>query len=77
MTKKKENDVIIAENLDKSFCNKVASLPGGENIRKCYACGTCAAGCQVTAIDEEYNCRKIIRRVLFGMREDVLKSPIT
>ncbi len=69
-------DRIIVEDLDTSFCEEVASLPGGENIRKCFACGTCAAGCPVTNIDEEYNSRKIIRQVLFGMREEVLKSPV-
>ncbi len=67
---------IVVEDLDPGFRDEVASLPGGENIKKCFACGTCAAGCPVTNIDEEYNCRKIIRQVLFGMREDVLKSPL-
>ena len=67
---------IVVEDLDPSFRDEVASLPGGENIKKCFACGTCAAGCPVTNIDEEYNCRKIIRQVLFGMRDEVLKSPV-
>ena len=61
--------------LDKNFCDEVSSLPGGENIKKCFACGTCAAGCPVTSVDEEYNCRTIIRQILLGMREEVLKSP--
>ncbi len=69
-------DVIVIEEIDKGFCDEVAMLPGGGNIRKCFACGTCAAGCPVTSIDEEYNSRKIIRQVLFGMREEVLKSPL-
>ncbi len=30
----------------------------------------------MTNIDEEYNCRKIIRQVLLGMREEVLASPL-
>ncbi len=67
---------IVVEDLDPGFRDEVASLPGGENIKKCFACGTCSAGCPVTNIDEEYNCRKIIRQVLFGMREEVLKSPL-
>lgn len=76
MTDKEETDKIVVEELDPTFCDDIASLPGGENIKRCYACGTCAAGCPVTNIDEEYNPRKIIRQVLFGMREEVLKSPV-
>ncbi len=60
MTDGGETDRVVVEDLDTSFCDEVASLPGGENIKKCFACGTCAAGCPVTNIDEEYNCRKII-----------------
>ncbi len=76
MTDITESNVIVVDDLDTSFCDEVASLPGGEHIKKCFACGTCAAGCPVTDIDEEYNPRTIIRKVLFGMREEVLASPI-
>ncbi|UCF97296.1 MAG: 4Fe-4S dicluster domain-containing protein [Spirochaetaceae bacterium] len=71
-----EAEKIVVDELDRGFCNEVAALPGGQNIRKCFACGTCAAGCPVTGIDEQYNSRKIIRQVLFGMREEVLSSPL-
>jgi len=76
MVKAKEPDRIIVANLDPGFCDEIASLPGGENIRKCFACGTCSAGCPVTNIDEEYNPRRIIRQIIFGMREEVLRSPV-
>ena len=69
-------EVIVAEKLDPGFCDEIASLPGGGNIRKCFACGTCAAGCPVTNIDDEYNCRTIIRQIQYGMREEVLSSPV-
>jgi heterodisulfide reductase subunit C len=74
--KMSETDTVVVEELDASFCDEVAALPGGENIRKCFTCGTCAAGCPVTSVDEEYNCRRIIRQVVLGMREEVLKSPV-
>ena len=76
MSDSKQMDTIVVADLDPHFCDEVAALPGGENIKKCFACGTCAAGCPVTNIDDEYNCRKIIRQVLLGMREEVLKSPL-
>jgi heterodisulfide reductase subunit C len=71
-----KKETIDAEALDPGFCDEIASMPGGGNIRKCFACGTCAAGCPVTNIDDTYNCRTIIRQIQFGMREEVLKSPV-
>jgi heterodisulfide reductase subunit C2 len=68
-------DAIVIEDLDPGFLDEVAAMPGGANIKKCFACGTCAAGCPVTNIDEEYNSRTLIRKILYGMREEVLKSP--
>lgn len=67
---------IEAKNLDPQFKNDVAAHPGGDNIKLCFACGTCTAGCPVSAIDPEYNPRKIIRQVLLGMRKEVLCSPV-
>ena len=66
----------VLSQLDMGFRDEIASHPGGENIRRCFACGTCAAGCPVTEVDNEYNCRRIIRQILLGMREEVLSSPL-
>ena len=63
------------ENLDANFKYDVAARPGGENVKLCFACGTCTAGCPVSAIDDEFDPRKIIRQVLLGMRTEVLSSP--
>jgi heterodisulfide reductase subunit C len=70
-----EEQVLALSDLDLSFADEVAAQPGGEHIRQCFACGTCAAGCPVTEVDPDYNPRKIIRQILFGMRKDVLSSP--
>lgn len=66
----------VVSQLDLRFRDEIANHPGGENIRRCFACGTCAAGCPVTEIDSEYNCRRIIRQILMGMRDEVLSSPL-
>jgi heterodisulfide reductase subunit C len=66
--------VINVAELDPNFKYEVAKRPGGENIKACFACGTCSAGCPVREIDDKYNPRKIIRMVLLGMRERVLSS---
>jgi len=66
--------MIDSNELDPNFKYEVAAEPGGQHISRCFACGTCTAGCPVREIDEKYNPRKIIRMVLLGMREKVLKS---
>ena len=66
--------MIDSKKLDPNFKYEVAAEMGGKNITRCFSCGTCTAGCPVREIDEKYNPRKIIRMVLLGMREQVLKS---
>jgi heterodisulfide reductase subunit C len=66
--------MIDSKDLDSNFKFEVAAEMGGKNITRCFSCGTCTAGCPVREIDDKYNPRKIIRMVLLGMREEVLKS---
>lgn len=68
--------MITLNELDAKFKYEVAEEPGGENIKVCFACGLCTAGCPVSAIDPEYNPRRIIRMVLLGMRREVLSSKL-
>ncbi len=60
--------------LDPSFKDRIAELPGGEGIRACFACKACTAACPVEAIDKRYDPRKIIRMALLGMKKEVLES---
>jgi len=69
-------DTIDSKDLDPRFKYDVASHAGGENLKLCFACGTCTAGCPVSEVDSEFNPRKIIRQVLLGMRKEVLSSPL-
>jgi len=57
---------------DLNFKNTVASHPGGEHVLGCFLCGTCTAGCPVSEIDENFNPRKIMRQILFGMKDEIL-----
>jgi len=66
--------MIDSKKLDPNFKHEVEKEIGGENIKHCFSCGTCTVGCPVRVLDEKYNPRKIIRMVLLGMRERVLKS---
>jgi len=69
-------DTIDSSTLDPRFKYDVSQHPGGENIKLCYACGTCTAGCPVAEVDPEFNPRRIIRQVLLGFRKEVLSSPL-
>jgi len=60
--------------LDLKFRDEISRLPGGYNLKRCYQCGVCSAGCPVREIDEKYNPRKIIRMIILGMRDRVLSS---
>lgn len=61
--------------LDADFKNLIASKPGGERVKNCFLCGTCTAGCPVSSLDSAYNPRKIMSKILLGMKEEVLSSP--
>jgi len=65
---------IVVSELDPKFKDEVANTPGGENIKRCFLCGTCSAGCPVHELSDKYNPRRIIRMILLGMRDKVLSS---
>lgn len=62
--------------LDHSFKFEVSKRSGGENIKACFACGTCSAGCPIREFYPDYNPRKIVHMVLLGMKKEVLSSPV-
>ena len=74
MSEEKKNSPINVSELDSKFKYEVSEQPGGENLKLCFSCGICTAGCPVTEVDGEYNPRKLIRMILLGMKEEVLSS---
>lgn len=60
--------------LDPKFKYEIASMPGAENFKRCFTCGTCTASCPVAEVNEEYDPRKIIRMAILGMKDQVLGS---
>ncbi len=59
---------------DFKFKDEVAAQPGGENIKRCFACGTCTLSCPVSEVEESYSPRRIIHMILLGLKEEVLSS---
>jgi heterodisulfide reductase subunit C len=66
--------MIDSKTFDSNFKFLIALEPGGENIKKCFSCGTCTAGCPVREVTDRYNPRRIIRMALLGMKKEVLSS---
>jgi len=48
--------------------------PGGQNLLRCYSCGTCMATCLIRRQDPDYNPRRILHMTMMGLREEVLGS---
>ncbi|MHC4253956.1 MAG: 4Fe-4S dicluster domain-containing protein [Planctomycetota bacterium] len=69
-----EAPVVRLAELDPAFKKQIMETPGGEHLLRCFACGTCTAGCPVREVDERYNPRRIVRMALLGMKDRVLKS---
>jgi len=59
---------------DNNFKNAVAAYPGGEHVLDCFLCGTCTAGCPVSEIDESFNPRKTMRKILYGKKDEILSD---
>ncbi len=66
--------LIDFRDLDSNFKYEVSSQLGGENVKQCFHCGICAVSCPVRRIDNDYNPRKIIRMILYGMKKELLSS---
>ncbi len=45
---------------------EIAALPGGENIHRCWQCGSCTNACTVNAINPEFNPRYWIYLIRTG-----------
>lgn len=68
------NQGINASAMDPTFADQIAAEPGGSQIRRCFACGTCTASCPVREVTDRYNPRRIIHMAVLGLKKEVLTS---
>lgn len=61
---------------DPKFRQEVLSHEEARGLNACFSCGTCTAGCPISAAFPEYSPRKLAKMVKLGMREEVLGSPL-
>ena len=64
--------------MTETFTDQVRAIPGGEHLEACFSCGTCVSKCMIQQKAEpEYNPRRLLRLVMFGMREEAFTNPTT
>ena len=54
--------------------DEIAALPGGENIHRCWQCGSCTNACTVNAINPDFNPRYWIYLIRLGMEDELLRD---
>lgn len=67
---------IDLDRADPGFKHDVARRHGAEQIKRCYTCGVCSASCPVGANNPDFDPRRLIRLVVLGQKEEVLRSPL-
>jgi heterodisulfide reductase subunit C len=58
------------ENLE----DEIAALGGGENIHRCWQCGSCTNACTVNAINPDFNPRFWIYLIRLGMESELVRD---
>ncbi len=53
---------------------EIAALPGGENVHRCWQCGSCTNSCTVNAINPDFNPRYWIYLIRLGMESEILRD---
>lgn len=67
--------MIRSDQFDLHFVDEILAEPGGEHLRTCWSCGTCAATCLVRRYEPSFNPRLTLQRAELGLRKQVLSSP--
>jgi heterodisulfide reductase subunit C len=59
---------------DADFYKTIQALPGGENVHRCWQCGSCTNACTMYALDTDFNPRYWIYCVNLGLKSEILKD---
>jgi heterodisulfide reductase subunit C len=69
------SETVHLQDLDPRFKDEVAAEPGCQHLLRCFSCGVCTATCPVSELTPGFSPSQIIRQVLYGQREALLRSP--
>lgn len=67
---------INTEEMQPLLRREIADTPGGEYIKRCFACGACSGVCPISRIIPGFDPRKIIRMAILGLRDRLLSSDL-
>lgn len=59
---------------DLDFAKVIQRYPGGENVHRCWQCGSCTNSCTMYAINPDFNPRYWIYLVNLGLKEELLRD---
>jgi heterodisulfide reductase subunit C len=64
----------VVTDYNEAMEEEIAALPGGENIHRCWQCGSCTNACTVHAINPDFNPRYWIYLIRMGMESELLRD---
>jgi heterodisulfide reductase subunit C len=69
-------DTVALKKIDPDFKNEIAEKIGLQEIKPCYACGSCTGVCPVREVVDDFDPRRLIHMIILGMREQLLSSDL-
>jgi len=60
--------------VDRGLIKEIRAISGGENIDKCFQCGTCTSQCRVAEIVPAFNPRMLHNYVKIGLEDELLET---
>ncbi len=70
----KVKKLIKTSEMEPGFKHEISKMHGGENLMRCFQCGTCTSDCPVARFSDTYRPRQIIRMAQLGLKNRVLSS---
>jgi len=64
----------VIKDYNDSLQDDIAALPGGENIHRCWQCGSCSNVCTINALNPDFNPRYWIYLIRIGMEEELIRD---
>jgi heterodisulfide reductase subunit C len=64
----------VVTDYNEELQDEIAALPGGENIHRCWQCGSCTNSCTINALDPEFNPRHWIYLIRMGFEDELVRD---